>query len=38
MPEPGRPQPQLPAGRSDSPPLLHPQQPRTGTEAPNYQT
>jgi hypothetical protein len=38
IPEPGRPQPQLPPGRSESPPLLRPQQPRTGTQAPNYLT
>jgi hypothetical protein len=39
--EPGRPQAQsareLPPGRSESPPLLRPQ-PRTGTQAPHYQS
>jgi hypothetical protein len=35
--EPGRPQ-ALPTGRSDAPPVLRPQQPRTGTQAPNFQT
>ena len=35
--EPGRPQ-ALPPGRSEAPPVLRPQQPRTGTQAPNFQT
>jgi hypothetical protein len=37
IPEPGHPQ-ALPPGRSEAPPLLRPQQPRTGAEAPNYLT
>jgi hypothetical protein len=37
--EPGRPQPrELPPGRSEAPPLLRPQAPRAGTQAPNYLT
>ncbi len=37
--EPGRPQPrELPPGRSEAPPLLRTQPPRTGTQAPNYLT
>ena len=35
--EPGRPQ-ALPTGHTDAPPVLRPQQPRTGTQAPNFQT
>ena len=37
--EPGRPQArELPPGRSEAPPLLRPQAPRAGAQAPNYLT
>ena len=36
--QPARRRAELPTGRSEAPPLMRPQPPRTGTQAPNFQT